>query len=160
MILAIVPLIRMVLISVVVLTVIGGIWYITNLKADLAVSEMNAKTLKDAAEKQNQVIEQMQKEVVQIQTINKELEVENEKQKKDVANLTKKFDKRDFGAFVSNNPEKAQELINRGTTNALRCLELASGAPLTEAEKKAKTPTEANRECPNLIDSDYTNPAN
>ena len=83
MILAIVPLIRMVLISVVVLTVIGGIWYITNLKADLAVSEMNAKTLKDAAEKQNQVIENMQKEVAQIQNINKNLEAENEKQKKD-----------------------------------------------------------------------------
>jgi hypothetical protein len=38
-------------------------------------------------------------------------------------------------------------------------MELASGSPLNEAEKAAKTPMEANRECPSLIDSDYTAPA-
>ena len=51
-----------------------------------------------------------------------------------------------------------EKLVNRGTRNALRCMELAAGAPLTEAEKAAKTPMEANRECPSLIDSDYTTP--
>lgn len=160
MLLGIVPLIRMVLIAIVVLTLLGGIWYITNLKADLAVSEMNAKTLKDAAEQQNQLIEKMQADIAQIQTINKDLLDQNEKQKKDVETLSRKFDKRDFGVFVANQTEKAEQLINRGTKNAMRCLELASGAPLTEEEKKAKSPTEANRECPNLINNNYSAPAN
>jgi hypothetical protein len=150
----------MVLIAIVVLTLLGGIWYITNLKADLAVSEMNAKTLKDAAEQQNQLIEKMQADIAQIQTINKDLLDQNEKQKKDVETLSRKFDKRDFGVFVANQTEKAEQLINRGTKNAMRCLELASGAPLTEEEKKAKSPTEANRECPNLINNNYSAPAN
>jgi len=70
--------------------------------------------------------------------------------------LSKKFDKRDFGVFASSQPEKVEELINRGTKNALRCLELASGAKLTEEEKNAKSPIEANRECPSLIDPRFT----
>jgi gas vesicle protein len=152
--------IRMVLILVIIGVVVGGLWYITNLKADLAVSELNNQKLEEATKSQNELIEQMQADIAQIQQINSDLQEQNAKQKKDVDALAKKFDKRDFGSFVATNPEKSQELINRGTTNVLRCLELASGAPLNEKEKSAKTPTEANRECPNLIDSDFSAPTN
>ena len=152
--------IRMVLILVIIGVVVGGLWYITNLKADLAVSELNNQKLEEATKAQNELIEKMQADIAQIQQINSDLQEQNAKQKKDVDALAKKFDKRDFGSFVATNPEKSQELINRGTTNVLRCLELASGAPLNEKEKSAKTPTEANRECPNLIDSDFSSPAN
>jgi hypothetical protein len=152
--------IRMVLILVIIGVVGGGLWYVTNLKADLAVSELNNQKLEEATKSQNELIEQMQVDIAQIQQINSDLQEQNAKQKKDVDALAKKFDKRDFGSFVATNPEKSQELINRGTTNVLRCLELASGAPLNEKEKSAKTPTEANRECPNLIDSDFSSPAN
>ena len=150
--------IRMVLILVIIGVVVGGLWYITNLKADLAVSELNNQKLEEATKSQNELIEKMQADIAQIQQINSDLQEQNAKQKKDVDALAKKFDKRDFGSFVATNPEKSQELINRGTTNVLRCLELASGAPLNEKEKSAKTPTEANRECPNLIDSDFSAP--
>ena len=152
--------IRLAMILVIICTVAGGLWYITNLKADLAVSELNNQKLEEATKAQNELIEKMQADIAQIQQINSDLQEQNAKQKKDVDALAKKFDKRDFGSFVATNPEKSQELINRGTTNVLRCLELASGAPLNETEKKAKTPTEANRECPNLIDSDFSSPAN
>ena len=152
--------IRMVLILVIIGVVVGGLWYITNLKADLAVSELNNQKLEEATKSQNEFIEKMQADIAQIQQINSDLQEQNAKQKKDVDALAKKFDKRDFGSFVATNPEKSQELINRGTTNVLRCLELASGAPLNEKEKSAKTPTEANRECPNLIDSDFSAPTN
>ena len=145
---------------IIVVVLAGGAWYVTNLKADLAVSEMNNQKLQDATKAQNDLIESMQKDITQIQETNAKLQEENQKQKKDVDALSKKFDKRDFGTFMSANPAKAQELANKGTKNVMRCLELASGAPLNDAEKKAKTPTEANRECPSLIDSDYTAPAN
>lgn len=151
--------IRMVMILAIVGVIAGGLWYITNLKADLAVSELNNQKLEEATKAQNELIEQMQKDIAQIQQINSDLQEQNEKQKKDVDALAQKFDKRDFGSFVASQSEKAQSLINRGTKNALRCLELASGASLNETEKKAKTPTEANRECPNLIDSDFSAPA-
>jgi hypothetical protein len=92
-----------------------------------------------------------------IQDINKELQVQNEKQRQDEQNLSNKFNSgnRHVGAFASAKPGVVEKLVNKGTVNALRCIELASGSPLTEKELSAKTPSEANRECPSLIDTDF-----
>jgi len=151
--------IRLVIIFAIVGVVAGGIWYVTNLKADLATSEANNRQLVDATREQNMLIEQMKVDVSSIQKANADLQAQNEKQRRDVETLNSKFSKRDFGALAAEKPEVVERLVNRGSKNALRCMELASGAPLTEEEKAAKTPMEANRECPSLIDSDYTAPA-
>lgn len=145
---------------VIVLVIAGGLWYVTGLRADLAVSQANSEKLETGIKLQNELLESMKKDVASIQKANAELQEQNAKQKKDVDALTKKFDKRDFGAFSAKTPEVAEKLVNRGTVNALRCLEIASGSKLTDAEKAAKTPTEANRECPSLINPNYTAPAN
>lgn len=143
---------------IIAIIIAGGLWYVINLKADLAVSEQNNLKLQDGIKQQQLLIESMQKDIEQIQKTNKELQEQNAKQKADTDALAKKFDKRDFGAFVNSNPDVGEKLINRGTTNAMRCLELASGAPLNDKEKSAKNPTEANRECPSLINPAYTSP--
>jgi len=132
---------------------------VINLKADLATSEANNRQLVEATREQNLLIEQMKVDVASIQKANAELQAQNEKQRRDVETLNSKFSKRDFGALAAEKPEVVERLVNLGTKNAMRCVELASGSPLTEAEKAAKTPMEANRECPSLIDSDYTAPA-
>jgi hypothetical protein len=144
---------------VIVLLIAGGLWYVTGLRADLAVSEINNKKLQDGIEAQQALMNQMRADIELIQKTNKELQEQNEKQKKDVATLANKFDKRDLGVVAAEKPELIEKLVNRGSKNALRCLELASGSPLTDAEKNAKSPTEANRECPSLIDKYYTAPA-
>jgi ABC-type bacteriocin/lantibiotic exporter with double-glycine peptidase domain len=154
----ILPAIRMLLIVVVVAIIAGGLWYVTNLKADLATSEANNRQLVEATREQNLLIEQMKQDVVAIQQANAELQQQNERQRRDVETLNSKFSKRDFGALAAEKPAVVEKLVNRGTKHALRCMELAAGAPLTDAEKAAKTPMEANRECPSLIDSDYTAP--
>ena len=137
---------------------VGG-YYVMNLKADLAISESNSKALEAATQQQNALIESMKADIATIQQTNAELAATVDKQRKDVETLNTKFSKRDFGALAAEKPAVVEKLVNRGTVNALRCMELASGAPLTEQEKNAKTPMEANRECPSLIDSDYTAPA-
>jgi len=154
----ILPAIRMLLIVVVVAIIAGGLYYVINIKADLAISEANNRQLVEATREQNLLIEQMKQDVAAIQQANAELQQQNEKQRRDVETLNSKFSKRDFGALAAEKPAVVEKLVNRGTKNALRCMELAAGAPLTEAEKAAKTPMEANRECPSLIDSDYTAP--
>ena len=150
--------------AIVALIIVGAIgiggWYLMNLKADLAVSEINNQKLQDGIKAQQELLEQQQKDVADIQKKNTELQQENEKQKKDVDSLSKKFQKRDIGQRAVENPELIEKLVNRGTENVLRCIELASGAPLNEKEKAAKTPMEANRECPSLVDRNYTAPAN
>lgn len=148
--------IKMVAILVIVLIVAGGIYYISNLQAALAVSQLNEKTLEKAITDQQEVIAGMKADIETIQATNEQLRKENEQQRKDVNALSKKFDKRDFGVFAIANTEKTQELVDRGVKNALRCIEIASGAPLTEEEKNAPSPIEANRECPALINPNFT----
>ena len=148
--------IKIVTILIIVLVVAGGIYYITDLKAALVTSQMNEQKLTEGIEAQNRLLESMKADIEAIQKTNEELRKENEQQKKDVDALAKKFDKRDLGVFAIANTAKLQELIERGTRNALRCLELATGSPLTEEEKNAPTPLEANRECPALINPNYT----
>jgi len=153
--------IKVVAILVIVLVVAGGLYYITNLKANLAVSEMNNKTLKDGIEKQQQLIEQMQRDVAQIQSINNELSDLAEKQRREVQDLSNRFnvnargESRDFGALAAAKPGVVERAINRGTKNAMRCLEIASGAPHTEEELNAKKLSEINRECPNIANPNY-----
>lgn len=136
--------------------VAGGLWYISNLKADLAVSEINNQKLQEGIQQQQQLLENMQKDIAKIQETNKQLQQENAKQKADVEALNNKFKKNDIGALGAEKPALVEKLINRGTTNVMRCLELASGSPLNEKEKNAKTPSEANRECPSFINPNFT----
>jgi peptidoglycan hydrolase CwlO-like protein len=132
----------------------AGAWYVTGLRADLAVSEQNNKQLEDGIRQQQALIEQIKTDFELIQSTNQVLQVQNEQQRKDINNLQTKFN--DFGSRAAANPEAAAKAINRGTANALRCIELASGAALNEQEKQAKSPKEANRECPALIDPDFS----
>lgn len=152
--------IKLIVILIIIALLGVGAWYVINLKADLAVSEMNNQKLQDGIKQQQELLEQQQKDIAQIQETNKELASQNEKQRKDVDSLSKKFSKRDIGERAIENPELVEKLVNRGTENVLRCFELASGAPLNEKEKSAKTPVEANRECPSLVDRNYSSPAN
>jgi len=140
---------------------LGSLWYITNLKADLAVSRENTKKMVEAVEQQQAVIKQIQEEQRQIRDINNELNTTIKLQNKDMDNLKDRFSQnaaggsRDFGKTAAARPNSIERAVNRGTVNALRCLEIASGAPLTEAERNATTSDKINRECPALANPNY-----
>jgi hypothetical protein len=146
---------------IIVVTVAGGIYYITGLRADLAVSEMNNKKLEEGIQAQQALMEQMKVDIAQIQNINQDLAKEADRQKQEVAQLQNRFsvnakgEARDFGALAAEKPAVVERAVNRGTARALRCLELASGAPHTEEELKATTSSEINRECPTLANPNY-----
>lgn len=143
---------------VVIVTVVGGLYYITGLRADLAVAEENSRKLEEGIKTQQALIEQMKVDIAHIQEVNNQISRQNEDLQKDKETLSTKFSKRDFGALAAEKPSVVEKLVNRGTSNVIRCLELASGAPLNEKELAAKTPTEANRECPSLINPAYSAP--
>lgn len=143
--------IRIIAVLLVVVILTGGMWYVSNLRADLVVSRTNEEKLKDGIKEQTALLDAMKKDIESIQKINKDLSEQNQRQKKDVDDLNKKFQDRKLGSLASSQPEKMKQLVDRGTVNALRCIELASGSPLNDKEKAAKTPVEANRECPQLI---------
>lgn len=153
--------IKVIAILIIVLVFAGGAWYVTGLRADLAVSEMNNSKLQDGIKQQQELMDQMRRDVAQMQEINSDLRKEADRQKKEVQALTDRFntnargETRDFGALAAEKPEAIERAVNRGTKNAMRCLEIASGAPLTEQELNAKTNSEINRECPTLANPNY-----
>ena len=146
---------------IIVLVVAGGFWYVTGLRADLAVSEENSRKMTEAVEKQQEAIAQMQQEQQKIKELNNELNTTIKLQNKDMENLKDRFttgssgEKRNFAKAAAAKPAALERAVNRGTVNALRCLEIASGSPLTDAEKNATKPSEINRECPSIANPNY-----
>ena len=146
---------------IIVVVIAGGFYYVTGLRADLAVSQENARKMTEAVEKQQEAIAQMQQEQQKIKELNNELNTTIKLQNKDMENLKDRFttsasgEKRNFGQAAAKKPASLERAVNRGTENALRCLEIASGAPLTEAEKNATKSSEINRECPALANPNY-----
>jgi hypothetical protein len=153
--------IRMIAVLIIVAICAAGLWYVTGLRADLAISEQNSKKLTDAIGQQEAAVAQMRLEQQQIRDANNQLNTTIQLQNRDLTNLQDRFtqnaagEKRDFGRTAAARPEALERAVNRGTVNALRCLEIASGSPLTEAEKAASKPSEINRECPSLANPNY-----
>lgn len=153
--------IKMIAILIIVLVVAGGLYYVTNLKAQLAISEANNAKLEESVQQQQELMEQMQNDIKQIQSINEELNEVNAKNQEQLKQLTDKFsvnakgEKRDFGAIASAKPKLIEKLVNRGTKNVVRCLELLTGAPHTEKELNAKIKSETNGECPDIANPNY-----
>lgn len=153
--------IRIIAILLIVAVFAVGLWYVTGLRADLAMSQENTKKMVEAVAQQQKVIDQIQADTKKIQEINNELNTTIKLQNKDMENLKDRFsysangEKRDFGKAAASKPTSLERAVNRGTVNALRCLEIASGSPLTEAEKNAKLPSEINKECPSLANPNY-----
>ena len=51
--------------------------------------------------------------------------------------------------------KSTERVINKGSTEAKRCVELASGAERTEKELKATRSSEINTMCPSLANPNY-----
>jgi TolA-binding protein len=154
-------LIRIVAILLIVVVGAGGLWYVTGLRADIAVSEENAKKLQSAVDLQHMVIEQIKADQEQIQQLNTELASTVKAQRQDMQALSDRFStsadgsKRDIGELAVVKPDSIERAINKGTANALRCIEIATGATLTESEKNATKSNEINKECPALANPRY-----
>lgn len=147
------------LVLVVFLAAIG--WYVINLKADLVQARENQAKLEQGIRDQQELIEQMKKDTEDIQKANRDLNEQADRLRGEAEALSKKFSQdargnpRDFGQLAREKPELVQRLINRGTKNAMRCLEIASGSPHTKQELEAKNASEINRECPSIANPNY-----
>lgn len=145
----------------VLVTLTGAFWYVSGLRADLMQESGNNQILENSIASQQAVIEQMQRDFEEIRETNRVLIVEAERQKAEVQNLSNRLNttatgqSRDFGLLAAQRPSAIQRLVNRGTKNAMRCLELASGAEPTGEELAATLSSQINPECPSLANPNY-----
>ena len=140
----------------------GGVTYVYKLKADLATSEANNFKLEGSVEEQKAVIAQQALDIDNIRTAMKEQAELAKRLNASIKDLRNKFnkvnasgEKRDIGNLAEQKPKLMQRSINRGTKNALRCMEIAMGSPLTEKEKNAVKKSQINPECPDVANPNY-----
>ena len=76
---------------------------------------------------------------------------------KDFEDLDKRFTKknRDIGKIAEKKPEAFEKILNNAGKNANRCMEIASGSPLTDEEKNATRKSQINPECPSIANPNY-----
>ena len=122
----------------------GGYLYVKKLQKDNAILKENQLKLESAVEDQKDVIEQQAKDFKTIRNTLNKLEEVNKKLQKDKDDLAKRLGKHDIGNLAENKPKLVERIINGASKSAARCVEIASGSPMTEEELNG-TP---NRECP------------
>jgi hypothetical protein len=140
----------------------GAGLYVMKLRSDNAILKANQIKLEEAVASQQELIEQQKADFETIMAANKKLQVTRDILQNELQNLDDKFNKtnasgkkRDIGDLAVNRPESVERVINRASDNALRCVEIAMGSPLTEKEINAVKPSEINSECPSLANPNY-----
>ena len=149
--------IRLFFIGIIISAVIGAGAYVMKLQRDNTILKENAVKLESAISEQKQVIENQKKDFEEILNANKEINKLINNLKKDLEDLDKRFTKkdRDIGKLAIDRTKSVERVINKGADNAARCIEIASGSPLTEEEKNATKKSEINPECPSIANPSY-----
>ena len=149
--------IRLFLIGIVATAIAGGGFYVVKLQKDNAILKANAIKLESAVAEQQELITQQKEDFKEILAANQKMNELVGALKKDLEDLDKRFNKnnRDFGKLALEKTGAIERIINKGSDAAARCIEIASGAPLTEEEINATKKSEINRECPSIANPNY-----
>ena len=124
----------------------GGYLYVKKLQKDNAILKVNQIKLETAVEDNNQVIEQQTADLKKIRSTLEVIDEKNRKLQEDKDKLSDRLGKHDIGNLAEKKPGLVEKIINKASDSAVRCMEIASGSPLTEKELNG-TP---NRECPSF----------
>ena len=149
--------VRLFFIGIIITTVLGAGAYVMKLQRDNTILKENAVKLESAVAEQKQLIENQKKDFEEILAANKKINELVNNLKKELDDLDKRFNKgdRDIGKLAIERTPAVEKVINKGADNATRCIEIASGSPLTEQEKNATKKSEINPECPSLANPKY-----
>jgi len=150
------------MIVVTLLTAGGGFLHYKTVKADLETAKANNLILEQSVEGQKAVIEQQKRDFSSILAANETLKEQNQILQREFAALDERFNKingrgevRDIGKLAVERSRSVERIINSASNKAMRCVEIAMGAPLTEKEINATKRSEINSECPSIANPNY-----
>jgi uncharacterized protein HemX len=148
---------RMIFTLLVIAGIAGAGMYVMKLRADNAILKVNQIQLEASINSQAKVLAQQKEDFTEILEANKEMNKLVKNLQQDLRSLDKRFNKknRDVGKIAEKRPSLVEKIINSASERAKRCVEIASGAPLTEAEINATKKSEINPECPALANPNY-----
>ena len=147
---------KIAMVAILITGIAGAGMYVMKLRSDNAILKANQLKLESAITDQKQVIENQKKDF-QLLVSNKKVNALINALQNDLNDLDRRFNKknRDIGKLAIQKPKPIERIINKGSANATRCIEIASGAELTENERNATKKSEINPECPSIANPSY-----
>jgi len=140
----------------------GGFLHYKNVKADLETAKANNILLEASIDGQKAVIAQQKADFTAILAANETLQEQNKVLAAEFSALDERFNKinaqgevRDIGKLAVERSSSVERVINGATKKAMRCVEIAMGAPLTEDEINATKKSQINSECPSIANPNY-----
>tara|TARA_Y100000401_G_scaffold13537_1_gene9208 strand:- start:860 stop:1330 length:471 start_codon:yes stop_codon:yes gene_type:complete len=149
--------IKIVMVGLLITGIAGAGMYVMKLRSDNAILKANQMKLEEAVSSQKELIANQKKDFQEILDANNKMNELVSVLKKDLDDLDKRFNKknRDVGKLAIAKTESIERITNGASALAMRCVEIASGAPLTEKEKNATKKSEINSECPSIANPNY-----
>lgn len=154
--------IKIAMIVVALATAGGGFLHYKNVKADLETAKANNILLEASIDGQKAVIAQQKADFTAILAANETLQEQNKVLAAEFSALDERFNKinaqgevRDIGKLAVERSSSVERVINGATKKAMRCVEIAMGAPLTEDEINATKKSQINSECPSIANPNY-----
>ena len=149
--------IKIVMVGLLITGIAGAGMYVMKLRSDNAILKANQMKLEEAVSSQKELIANQKKDFQEILDANNKMNELVSVLKKDLDDLDKRFNKknRDVGKLAIAKTESIERITNGASALAMRCVEIASGSPLTEKEIKATKKSEINRECPSIANPNY-----
>jgi len=153
--------------GIVVAAIFFGIWLFynnyNNALTKIAQNEIAMQSMREGIEKQQNTIASIQNDIKEIGVLRDQLAANDKKYEEGFRDTETKFNKinkttgeiRDFTKLAAAKPGLVGKIINEGTIDFLRCVELASGAPRTQDEINAKIPSKINSTCPELANPNF-----
>ena len=133
----------------------GGYVYVQKLRADNATLKINTTKLEGAVEQNEATIKQQTEDFAKVRTTLDTVQAQRNALESDKNTLVKKLSEHDFGQLAEARPTLVVKIVNKVSDNANRCMEIASGSPLTEEELAATKKSQTNTECPRLANPNY-----
>ena len=149
--------IKKVMVGLLITGIAGAGMYVMKLRSDNAILKANQMKLEEAVSSQKELIANQKKDFQEILDANNKMNELVSVLKKDLDDLDKRFNKknRDVGKLAIAKTESIERITNGASALAMRCVEIASGSPLTEKEKNATKKSEINSECPSIANPNY-----
>lgn len=159
-------LVKIVGILAVVIAVGGAVYFgyrhVTNLQEQIsylttenATLEANNAQLEQGITEQQRTIASLQEDFNLQSNILRKTYTDFQGARDRVTDLEKRLEKHELGFLASQKPKLVENIIDRASDNINRCFEIATGSPLTDAEKNATLPSQINTECPELANPKY-----
>jgi len=125
----------------------AGYLYYQDTQERIAILTENNAKLETAVQTNEEALASQRASFEAMQVENQKLQAEFQAISERNRSLENRLSRHDIGASAVAKPGLTEKILNNATKNAQRCMEIYSGAELTQKELEATKPSEINPEC-------------